>query len=112
VPPVGAHVAPERGHLVQHAAAVEHANGAERDALGHGAAEEALDLGRPRRGRQVPVERRVAEHGVADGAAHAPRLEAGALEPVRRRRARRGRRQARAATSGDGAGGWRSRSTA
>jgi len=62
---------------------VEHADGTEIQPDRNGTPEELSHLIRRSRGRQIPVEMRVAEQRVTYGPANAPRLEPGGFEPFR-----------------------------
>ena len=80
---VGDHVPAEGGHLVQHAPAVEHADGAVLLADRGRPPEQRGDLRRRGRGGEVVVGVRVAQQGVAERAPDAPGLVAGRLELAR-----------------------------
>ena len=76
VPAVGRHVATEGGHLVEHAVARQHADGAVLHADRHGALEDAPHFVRARIGGQVPIGVRQAQQRIAHGTADRPRVVA------------------------------------
>jgi hypothetical protein len=80
---VGLDVTPERRHLMHNATVVQHADRSEVDADRNRTPEQLSHLIRRGRGREVPIQVRVAEERVPNGAPDAPGLEPGCFEPFR-----------------------------